>query len=518
MKLLAMEFTGEFIHMLHISVKNNQTFVDKIMHVPMPQNCYVKGMLINNDRSISDAVVEKLREEKIRDKKVVLSVSGNDCLIEEFSVLQDKKAKVVNGLVEQELGKRRKLNSNYIYDYIVMGPDPLQQGYVKVKVVLCPKSLIQNYYDVLRKAGLEPYKLDLTSHSMEYLAEKSLLSTSSEISILACSNQEELHFLYCGKNEEPYYRHATISKDDMLEESMFVLSASSKFNLGLDKEENLVETVIENLTKMTRFHSQRHPDMNINGIYVYGDYKDIPTLCDRITNALGIKAKTFNPISSIGNLSMRSAEPLNGSVNVMGTVLSVFDAKEKDFCFFEKLEAAKQEKGSNLFWMPTMIAILLSAALICVTQVFRVQNKVLQEKVEEEQEYLENPDNLELYGTSSNFINEITNRYTYNERALVYMDYFQNVNRFGREEFDILDTMVTEDITIDSIQYYDEVISIHCIGTSQNSPAAFTQSLSQLDAFSNVAYTGFTGYTDYTTGEPLYSFTVTMNLSQEGGK
>lgn len=147
-----------------------------------------------------------------------------------------------------------------------------------------------------------------------------------------------------------------------------------------------------------------------------------------------------------------------------------------------------------------------------------MQNKVLQEKVEEEQEYLENPDNRDLYGTISNFINEITNRYTYNERALVYMDYFQNVNRFGREEFDILDTMVTEDITIDSIQYYDEVISIHCIGTSQNSPATFTQSLSQLDAFSNVAYTGFTGYTDYTTGEPLYSFTVTMNLSQEGGK
>lgn len=515
MKLLAIEFTGEYIHILHIHTKNNLNYVDKVMHIPMPQNCYMNGMLINNDHSISDLIAEKLKEEKIRDKKTVVSASGNDCLIEEFSVLNDKKTKVVDGMVEQELIKRRKLNANYIFDYVVIGPDPLQEGYIKVKVVLCPKAFISNYHDVIKKAGLEPYKLDLISHSMEFLAEKSKLSLADEISILACINQDDLHFIYCGRNEEPYYRHATIKKDDMLEESMFVLSASSKFNLGLDSEENLAETVIENLSKLTRFHSQRHPDLSISAIYVYGDYSDVPTLCDRITNAIGIKARTFNPISSINNLSMRSAEPLSGSINVMGTVLTLFDPRTKNFGFFEELEALKKEKNSDLFWLPTMISIILAAVLVCIFQVYNIKNKTLENAINDEEQFVKNEYNIQTYETINGYLEEITSRYEYNDRAVGYVGYFENVNRLGKEEYEIIDSMVSDDVYVDSLTYNSGTVSIHCIGTSQFTPSAFAERLSMLENFDDVAYTGYITSMQYDTGNNLYSFSINMNLSQQ---
>lgn len=511
-----MEFTGEFIHIFHMTVKNNRSMVEKALHLPMPQNCYVNGMIINNDRSVSELILSTLKEEKIRDKKVVVSVSGNDCLTEEFSIPNDKKQKVIDGMVENELQKRRKLNANFIYDYVVLGEDPLQQGNLKIKVVLCPKALINNYYDVLKKSGLEPYKFDLTSHSMELLAEKSCLSTSQEISILACINQDELHFIYCGRNEEPYYRHETISKDDMLEESMFVLSASSKFNLGLDSKENLAETVLENITKLTRFHSQRHPDLNINAIYVYGDYPDIPTLCDRITNGIGIPARSYNPISSINSLKTRMVDHLSGGVNVIATVLSLLDPKFKNYEFFEEFEQSKQEKGSNLFWIPTMIAIVLAVVAIWLTQIYNIKNKKLEAAIEDEQNFLINEYNIQAYSDIQEQLNEIDYRYSYNDRAVDYVDFFQNNNRLGREEYKLIDSMVTDDIKVNGVSFTDGIITLSCTGSSQYSPATFTEALSLRDEFSNVTYTGFTAVEQYD-GKDLYSFTVTMKLAQKGG-
>lgn len=516
MKLLAMEFTSEFIHIFQMTVKNGRSTLEKALHLPMPQNCYTNGMIINNDRSVSELILSTLKEEKIRDKKVVVSVSGNDCLTEEFSIPFDKKQKVIDGMVENELQKRRKLNANLIYDYVVLGDDPLQQGYIKIKVVLCPKALINNYYDVLKKAGLEPFKFDLTNHSMEFLAEKSCLSTSQEISILACINQDELHFIYCGRNEEPYYRHATITKDDMIEESMFVLSASSKFNLGTDKKETLTETVIENITKLTRFHSQRHPDLNINSIYLYGDYPDITTLCDRITNGVGVPARAYNPVSSINTLTSRLTEQLTGSMNVIGTVLSLFDPRFKNYEFFEEFEESKQEKGGNLFWIPTMVSIVIAVCVIWVAQIYNIRNKNLTNNIEELQDYLINEYNIQAYDSIQDYLDEIDARYQYNDRAVAYVDYFKNNNRLGKEEYDLIDSMVTPDVKINGVTYNRGVITLGCLGKTQYSPATFTQALSLRDEFTNVTYTGFTAI-GRDREEELYSFTVTMNLTQKGG-
>lgn len=515
LKLLAIEFTGEFVHILHLNAKNGNMLVEKTVHVKMPANCYVNGMVINNDRSVSELILNTLRDEKIREKKTIVSVSGSDCLTEEFSLPKDK-PKILDGMVEQELLKRRKLNASYIYDYSTLGDDPLNAGYVKIKVVLCPKSLINNYYDVLKKAQLEPFKFDLISHSMEFLAQKSALSSSSEISVLACINQDELHFVYCGRNEEPYYRRASINKEDMLDESMFVLSATNKFNLGLDSAQNLQETVIENITKLTRFHSQRHPEFGINAIYLYGDYEDIPTLCDRIYNAVGIVTRSYSPVASIGHLTMHHREILSGSINVLGTALGFFDQKAKTYEFFEKFENAKKEKGSNIFWLPTMVSILAIALVVVFYQVFGVKNKQLKEQIDTQQDYVINQYNVEAYEMTQEMIGEIELRYQYNEKTLDYIQEFEHANRLGSEEFELIDSLLTDDIAIGGMQFDNGRITLNCTGTDQYSPSNFTKTLSDRPEFENVTYTGFVASMS-PDGDYVYSFTVVMDLSQEGG-
>lgn len=508
MKLLAMEFTSEFIHVYQIEAKPGVTRINRSLHLNMPQNCYNNGMLINNDRSISELISSTLKEEKIKEKKVVVAVSSVDCLTEELSI-PDGKTKIMDGMVEQELQKRRKLNNAYIHDYVVLGPDPLKEGYNKVRAVLCPKSLITNYYDVLKKSGLTPVALDLTSHAMQFIAEKSCLTNANEISILACINKEEIHFIYCGKNEEPYYRHAFIKQDNSIEESMFILSANNRFNFLNDDKDNLIETVIENITKLTRFHSSRHPDVNINSIYIYGDYQDIGLLCDRVTNSVGIPARNYSIVSSISSMQHRSAEPVKGSVNVLGTVLALFEGQNRNYEFLERYNESKKEKNSDLFWLPSIISVFLALLILVSFVLVNNENKKLQNKIDKLDEYVYEPNNMEEYYQRLDELDYIDGINVYNARISALKTAIEGIDRFDNRVIKEINDHIIEGVRIKSFTYRGGQISVLCVGDYQTSAADYTRELSKLDDFADVYYAGFTSTTG-PDGKATYSFEIIL--------
>lgn len=515
MKVLSIEFNSEHIHLYVLDVQKTQAKIERAISLDMPANAYSSGMLINNDRSVSDLISAAVKEAKIKEKKTILAISGLDCMTEEFSV-PDGKPKEIDGMVEQELAKRRKLNANYIYDYIILGKDPLKAEFISVRVVLCPKALINNYYDVVSKSGLIPYRIDLISHSMELLAKKSGLANSADISIMACINKDEVHFIYCGRNEEPYYRRASIKTEEGFEESMFVLSANSKFNLGFDDEENQIETIIENITKLSRFHSQRHPDLNISNIYVYGDYDNLPVLCDRIENAVGIPSKIFNVVNAIPDLGSKMNEPLTGSVNVIGNALALLDPLDVNFEFFEKIEEAKQEKGNSLFWLPAVVSVCLAALVVMGFSFVKIQNTRMEKRIEAAEEFSLNPDVMEAYYKTNFYLDNIDDANDYNVRGENYIDALKKGYKFKTDILKTIDKNTIPGVTVYSVSCTDDTISLGCYGDTQYSPSEFAKVLSGLSEFSDVTYTGFNTTGNYE-GNKVYAFNITMNINKEGG-
>lgn len=512
MKFLSMQFTANFIEIYQMEVKGRNAVVHNSLYVPMPANTYVSGMLINNDLRISELLTTSLKEEKIKDKKVVVTVTPTDCLTEEFS-LPKGKTKVLDGMVQQELQKRRKLNANYIYDYIVLGDDPLKEGCVLIRAVLCPKSLIANYYDVLKKAGLEPYRIDLISHSMELLAARSGLITSNEISILACINEDEIHFLYCGKNEEPYYRHAVIEQGDGLEESMFVLSAATKIDLGIDKDENLIDKVIENVTRLSRFHSQRHPDVNIRGILVYGSYPNITTLCDRITQGVGIPAKVYNPAGSITGLSVRQGGGITKDVTSIGLALFVSDQSQQ-YQFFDEFLKQKEGKHRDLMMLPIVIALLAVFVVVILYQNQKKENKELQNEIEDLEMTINDPNLLYTYYTIDAAIIEAKETSRYADRGDAFIEKLTDGSRFKSDYIRIIDENTPKGVEISAYYLSEGKISLTCSGNSQYLPATFTEVLSGLPEFSEVFYSGFQQSSTFD-NESIYTFTITVTIAKE---
>ncbi len=516
MKFLSMQFTANFIEIYQMEVNGRNAVVHNSLYVPMPANTYASGMLINNDLRISELLSNTLKEEKIKDKKVVVTVTPTDCLTEEFSLPKGKQ-RVLDGMVQQELQKRRKLNANYIYDYIVLGDDPLKNGCVLIRAVLFPKNLIANYFDVIKKAGLEPYRIDLISHSMELLAERSGLLSSNEISILACINEDEIHFLYCGKNEEPYYRHAVIEQGDSLEESMFVLSAATKIDLGIDKDENLIEKVIENVTRLSRFHSQRHPDVNIRGVLIYGNYPNITTLCDRVTHGVGIPAKVYNPAGSITGLTIRQGRGITKDITSIGLSLFISDQSQQ-YQFFDEFLKQKEGKHRDLMLLPIVIALFAALVVVVLYQRQVRENKRLANEIEDLEITINDPNLLYEYYTIDAAIIEADKASRYADRGEAYQAKLTDGSRFKSDYIRIIDKNTPEGVEISEYSLNDGQITITCTGNNQYLPAAFTEILSNLPEFCEVTYGGFQQMLTFE-GNSIYSFEITVTIAKvsEGG-
>ncbi|MCQ2521112.1 MAG: pilus assembly protein PilM [Lachnospiraceae bacterium] len=511
MRFLSMDFSSDLMQVYQLETKGRETKVLQAITVNMPQNSYVAGMLVNNDLRVSDLIVATLKEAKIKDKKVVVAVTPTDCMTEQLS-LPKAKEKVLDGMVQQELQKRRKLNANYIYDYIVLGEDPLKEGFVKVRAVLCPKALIANYHDVLKKAGLEPLGIDIYSHCMELLADRCGLLRSQDISILACINNDEVNFLYCGKNEEPYYRHELIEQGDALEESMFVLSAATKIDLGFDKDENVINKTIENITRLSRFHSQRHPDLPIKSITVYGNYKDVQTLCDRISLGTGIQAIPFNPTSSISGFTSVRAGRLQKDITSIGLALNM-ENKVGQYHFFDEFLKIKEGKHHNLKMLPIVIILFIAFLLIVAFQFQKKKNADLSAEIEELEMTINDPNLLYAYYSveKETIVADQARRYA--DRGEAYIQKLTGESRFESDYIRAIDDALPAGITINSYTLNNNVITISCSAEDKYLPAHYTEVLSALPAFSNVAYGGFSAGTGID-GQDVYNFALALTIAK----
>ncbi len=507
MRILSIEFTLNYIYIYEMNCGKKNVTVERKYKLDMPPNAYYNRMLINNDRSISDVIRNCITEHHIKTKKVVLMASDTDCMIEKFSVLGGT-PKQIDGMVEQELRKRHKLSADYLYDYVVTGEDPLQEGFVTVTAISCVKAMLQNTYDIIKKAGLSPYRLVFVSNVMEKAAQMCKLTQVSESSIIACINQDEAHFLYVGYGQEPYYRYSRIKTEQNMEENFFVLSNFNSQNGEMDYDALLRKRVTEDLTRLGRFHSQRHPDKEISQIYLYGSYDKISSLPQYLRELLNIRIDMLPWQSQVTNIQyeFEEEEHIFNGVAAAATLLG-----GADYDFFGKLEEAKEGERDQMLFAPTLVSLALMIMILFMTiwnhraadeaerEVFRVLGE------------LQDPLVQQTYEEKNRMI-EACNAYAkYNSQVKVAIDLLETMPRFDSDVLRELEEMRLEDVFISGYTFKDGVLSLGCYAENQHAPAEFAEILEESKRYKEVKYNGFHKNVGIL-GEINYSFTITLKL------
>ena len=507
MKLLSMEFTSEHIFLYVIQTRNRQIMVEKKVVLDMPDNAYYNGAIINNDRGVSDRIRECLLEKKIDVKKTICTVSSMDCMQEEFSVLNGNE-KQIDGMVEQELIKRRKLGNDYIYEYKILGEDMLNPGFIKVQVYICPKVMIQNYYDVLKKAGLQPYRFEIVSRVMDDISKKAGFQDRADKSILACISKDEAHFMYVGCQETPYYRYARLKKENVIEENIYVLS---NLTAAYSREENqeTVSAVIENLTRLARFHAQRYRDKEMKAVYLYGSYEDIHALADGIEAGAGISVIPLDYRSVADDIQYHKQDT-GYSYNALAAAVKVLEDKKEKRNFFEKYEESLKSKTDIRMFLPSIVGLVLTVLILMGAAAVGYQNILTKKQIEETKIKISSPDILERYAKNQKLLEQINQYHVYNETCEQYIAALEDMPRLGREHFEKVDVLKPINVEIMGYGYDNGKLSISCTASDQHAPADYAEILTNA-GFYKVDYSGFSKSTRVD-GSIQYNFYVYVYL------
>lgn len=509
MKILSIEFTANYIYLYEQKVGGRNVTVEKKYRLDMPPNAYYNRMLVNNDRSISDVIKNCVAENRITGRKVVLAIPNTDCMVEEFSVL-DGKRKELDGMVEQELRKRHKLSADYLYDYVILGPDPVKDGFLKIQVTLCVKAMVRNAYDVIKKAGLTPYKIVFINHAMEELAQRYGLTDAPESSLIACINQDEAHFLYVGHKEEPYYRYSKLKSSQKAEENLFVLSSFDNRTEETDYDDVIRHKVTEDLTRLVRFHLQRYPNKELAGIYLYGSYERLPELAEYLGDTMNSPVELYELPQTGGNVRYAIKEE-EYAYNGVAAALSLINGKGVQYDFFAKLEEARAGERDKLLLTPSIVAAALLILVLLVTLFNKYTTASVLRQTEELTARLSGEELQKQYIEKNSMIEECGAYTAYNNQVNAAIELLETMPRFESDVFRTVDEIRPDGIRITGYAFKEGQLSLGCFAADQYAPAEFAKILQESGAYREVGYSGFQKNTD-PLGEETYSFTINIKL------
>jgi Tfp pilus assembly PilM family ATPase len=509
MKALSLEFTSDNIVLYEQDISKNKLTVLKDYRFPMPPNSYVNRVLINNDRGISDAIRNGIHENGIKTKKVILTVADTDSMIEEFSMLKAPK-KQLDGMVEQELRKRHKLNSDYIYDYIILGEDLTKEGFVNIQVTLCVKALVENAYNIIRKAGLIPYKFVSVKSAMERVAGGCRLLNAQFSSILAFITPTEAHYLYVGHSQESYYRYSKLTSEKGMDDNLFVLSSLNHMGVDSDRDEDIRLKVNEDLTRLSRFHSQRHPGEELENVFLYGSYEKMDELNSFLNDFFGGIVVPLRSEDLRINVTFKSwDEAICFNSALAPTVL--WEDKDAQYDIFSRLEVL--DKDNKGIWE---YAMLMCAGVICIIVLiitgFQYSKlKELRRQNDEINDWLNDPVNVTEY-VERNEKMAITDSYrAYNAQVETAIELLENMPAFNSNMVRDLDRMKPNGVNITGISFNDGVITLGCYSKDQYLPAEYAKKIKESGNYRSVVYNGFSGNRN-SAGEDIYSFNISVAI------
>ncbi len=180
---IALDIGSAFIKLVQLKGSKGNYQLVKFGVAPLPPEVIVEGAVMDAGRVV-EAIKELLKEQQVKSKEAVISVSGSSVIIKRISVAN---------MTEEELSESIKWEAEqYIpfsiddvnVDFQKLGPGA-QEGQADVLLVAVKKDKINDYINLVKEAGLEPVVLDVDAFALANMYE---LNYGMEAGITALLN------------------------------------------------------------------------------------------------------------------------------------------------------------------------------------------------------------------------------------------------------------------------------------------------------------------------------------------
>ncbi|BDF57933.1 pilus assembly protein PilM [Christensenellaceae bacterium] len=215
----------------------------------MPENCVHNGVVTDFEQ-VAKTIQNVLAEERITDKKAVVTMSSPDIVVRELT-LPKTTPKNTRQMVESEL-EDFLAGERYAIDYLTRA----DAEHTRVLVFGIDQKLADGYKAMLVSAGLTPVALDVHANAVRKLAcvAEVVPNTDHEVSIVTDIGFDLINFHFFIGGELTFTRCAVIGMDAYAKENIGQMYGRSAEELKDDVNFNTyVASLGDEIQKMLQF-------------------------------------------------------------------------------------------------------------------------------------------------------------------------------------------------------------------------------------------------------------------------
>ncbi len=292
-----------------------------------PEGAIANGEIFN-PIAVADALAELIKECGIRDNKAIIAITGQKVIIREivFPLMEDKE--LLSGVMWEA-----PKYVPYDLDESIIDVEKVEEfvekdgnKMMKVLLVAAPKSTIQPYMDVLKKARIIPKIVDVVSSANIRAFENQLYDKKEEekedliVDIILSIGASNTILTLVEKSHLKFTRDILVGGNDMtkaLAKSLNIsfdeaekLKRETKIVLGPEAEEEkknesekIIEKILNQVTKEVRkslsYYKTQSQKVKYNKMILSGGCANIDNITDLLSEQFEIPVIIGNPLESI---------------------------------------------------------------------------------------------------------------------------------------------------------------------------------------------------------------------------
>src|SRR5665648_495521 len=325
--MFAIDFGSRSIKVAKVHEVSDGYELDNYGVILSPEGAISSGEIFN-PIAVADALTKLIKESGIRDNKAIIAITGQKVIVREiiFPLMEDKE--LLSGVMwEAPKYVPYDLNESIIdVEKVEEFVEKDGNKMMKVLLVAAPKSTIQPYMDVLKKARIIPKIVDVVSSANIRAFENNLSDKKDEeqessiIDIILSIGASNTNLTLVGKSNLKFTRDILIGGNDItkaIAKSLNIsfdeaekLKRETKIVLGSEAEEEnknesekIIVKTLDQITKEVRkslsYYKTQSQKVKYNKMILSGGCANIDNIKDLLSEQFELPVIIGNPLESI---------------------------------------------------------------------------------------------------------------------------------------------------------------------------------------------------------------------------
>lgn len=451
--------------------KKGRLQVRRTVRTEAPENIYHEGLL-TDPAQLAARIRAALDGAGIKSKRARIVIDGSTSAVKEMQ-LPKYRGKDLDKLVVNEMRQVLNLELDYAVDYMIKGQIE-EEGHPFYQIIATAmlKTLVEQYREVAKMAGLKAVSLNITQNTLTRLSEMVISDKAPHIVI-------DLH-------------HGTVITL-LLAGGRLVLSRSSKLvaaNVPDNYQQSMQMATQQAISKLIQFYKYQNPDAPIHKVYFTGDYVDHPEALEEAALIFDVQTAYLSLSDHLEDKS--ASKDISRYCLNLGALVS--DRKQHIDLFDSLLASPKRDRSQENVGLFKILAAVLAVSAVAIgaaSGYFLWQDKELGVEIDALREQINDPElqhQAELATMNQLSLQDELDRITDMQEALAVLD-----SQPSLEEtvFETIKRTKPKNSRWVGMAYENGVLTVTAESKERLDPYQYAKDLTESGEFYQVDYYGF---------------------------